>query len=94
MVCATEVYEPEQMAELSALFETTWAAFAPLANPARVSEDRARLACILLRLYELRQLGPDQVSHAALRLMTQSPFASAKLTRSPPTVSPLAVPSD
>ena len=67
-----EVLGPEHLAELGALFDKTWTAFEPSANGERQTEDRAQLACILLRLYGLRQLGPDQVAQTALRLMTQA----------------------
>jgi hypothetical protein len=67
-----EVLGPEHLAELGALFDTTWAAIGPSVNCEKYREDRAQLARILLRLYGLRQLGPDQVTQTALRLMKQS----------------------
>jgi hypothetical protein len=65
-----EVLGPEHLAELGELFDKTWATFA---NSERDTDGRAELACILLRLYGLRQLGPDQLTQTALRLMKQSP---------------------
>jgi hypothetical protein len=67
-----EVLGPEHLDELGALFDKTWTAFEPYVNGERQSEDRTQLACILLRLYGLRQLGPDQLAQTALRLMKQS----------------------
>jgi hypothetical protein len=67
-----EVLGPEHLAELGVLFEKAWAAFEPSAKNERHTEDRARLACILLRLYALRQLGPDQAVRTALRLLKPS----------------------
>ena len=72
IIHGSEVLGPEHLAELSALFEKTWATYVSSANSDRYSEERAQLACILLRLYRLRQLGPDQIARAALRLMGQS----------------------
>jgi hypothetical protein len=66
-----EVLGPEHLAELSAVFEKTWAAFRCSANTGRSNQERAQLACILLRLYGLRQLGADQLAQTALRLMQQ-----------------------
>ena len=66
-----EVLGPEHLRELGALFDEAWATFGSLADTKRDTDDRAQLACILLRLYGLRQLGPDQLTRTALRLMKQ-----------------------
>ena len=65
-----EVLGPEHLRELGALFDEAWAAFGSVATTERETE-RAQLACILLRLYGLRQLGPHQLTRTALRLMKQ-----------------------
>ena len=67
-----EVLGPEHLAELGAIFEKCWAAFGSPANSERLTEERAQLACTVLRLYGLRQLGPDQVMQTALRLLKPS----------------------
>src|SRR5688572_28869845 len=73
-----EVLGPEHLAELGELFDKTWVSFGSLANSERDADERAQLACILLRLYGLRQLGPDQLTQTALRLMKQpSPLATS-----------------
>ena len=72
MIHDNEVLEPENLAELGALYDKAWSTFRSFAISERDSGERARLACILLRLYGLRQLGPDQLTQTALRLMTQS----------------------
>ena len=66
-----EVLGPEHLAELGALFDETWAVIGSSAS-ARETEERAQLACILLRLYGLRQLGPHQVKQTALRMLNPS----------------------
>ena len=71
IIHGSEVLGPEHLAELSALFEKTWAAYR-FSVDSDHGEERARLACILLSLYRLRQLGPDQITRAALRLLRQS----------------------
>jgi hypothetical protein len=68
----TEVLGPEHLAELGAIFAKCWAAFGSPANSERLIEERAQLACTVLRLYGLRQLGPDQVMQTAPRLLKPS----------------------
>jgi hypothetical protein len=65
-----EVLGPEHLAELGTLFDRAWAAFGS-ATCEPEADERAQLACILLRLYGLRQLGPEQLTRTALRLMKQ-----------------------
>jgi hypothetical protein len=90
-----EVLGPEHLAELGALFDKTWAAFQSSANSESYTEARAQLACILLRLYGLRQLGPDQVTQTALRLLKRSPsvLKSAGVSMSAGQPEPVDVPT-
>ena len=67
-----EVLGPEHLAELGTIFYKTWTAFASSANSEEYIDERAHLASILLRLYGLRQLGPDQIMQTALRLLKPS----------------------
>jgi hypothetical protein len=67
----TEVLGPEELAELCAIFDETWAAMDRCADSEWSSAERTRLASILLRLFELRQLGPDQAKQSALRIFRQ-----------------------
>ena len=67
-----EVLGPEHLAELGTIFDKTWTAFASSANSEEYTDERAHLASILLRLYGLRQLGPDQIMRTALRLLKPS----------------------
>jgi hypothetical protein len=67
-----EALQPEHLAELSDLFELTCQSLSITPGSDAHEEQRTRLACILLQLYDLRQLGPDQVIKAARRLMRQS----------------------
>ena len=72
MIHDNEVLGPEHLVELGAVFDKTWSTFKSFAISELDSGERARLACILLRLYNLRQLSPDQLAKSALRLMTGS----------------------
>ena len=73
-----EVLGPEHLAELGVLFDRTWAALGSSANSESYAAERAQLACILLRLYGLRQLGPEQVAQTALRLLQPSATVSTR----------------
>ena len=67
----TEVLGPEELAELCAIFDDTWAAMDRCADSEWSSAERTQLASILLRLFGLRQLGPDQAKQSALRIFRQ-----------------------
>jgi hypothetical protein len=67
----TEVLGPEELAELCAIFDDTWAAIGRCADTEWSSAERSQLASILLRLFGLRQLGPDQAKQSALRIFRQ-----------------------
>ena len=66
-----EVLGPEELAELCAIFDDTWAAMDRCADSEWSSAERTLLASILLRLFGLRQLGPDQAKQSALRIFRQ-----------------------
>lgn len=85
-----EFLHPEHLTELSALFDQACAALAIPAGSEAHEHERTRLACILFQLYSLRQLGPDQVSHVAQRLLRQ-PSGSVSDCKSPSTGPPLQV---
>ena len=69
-----EVLGPEELAELSAIFDDTWAAVGSGAHGP--SQERMRLASILLQLFQLRQLGKDQAKQTALRIFRQGSTGS------------------
>jgi hypothetical protein len=65
---ANEIMEPEELAQLGAIFDEAWAvASASLGDDA---EHRMNLAIILMQLAKLRQLGPHQMKITALRIMS------------------------
>jgi hypothetical protein len=66
-----EVLGPEELVELCAIFDDTWAAMDRYADSEWSSAERTLLASILLRLFGLRQLGPDQAKQSALRKFRQ-----------------------
>lgn len=72
VIPGNEVLHPEHLSELGALFDQTWASLRRSSDFHGSPEERAELACILLHLYGLRQLGPDQLVETALRLLKQS----------------------
>ena len=74
----SEFLQPEHLAELSALFDKTCAALAISTVGEAHAEQRTRLASILLQLYDLRQLGPDEVIQAARRIMRQTDVVAGR----------------
>jgi hypothetical protein len=66
-----EVLGPNELAELCALFDDTWAAMDRCADSEWSSAERTQLASILLRLFGLRHLSPDQAKQSALRIFRQ-----------------------
>ena len=68
-----EVIEPEELAQLGQVFDEAWAAVGATAGEGR-ADQRAILASILLRLADLRQLGPDQMKATALRIFRSEPI--------------------
>lgn len=71
-----EVLGPEELVELCAIFDDTWAAVGRCANSEWASLERTRLASILLGLFGLRQLGRDQAKQTALRIFGQGSTGS------------------
>lgn len=69
-----EIIEPEELIQLGAVFDETWAALR--ASASETEENRAALAAIVLRLAYLSQLGPDQMKATAIRLFrAETPVA-------------------
>ena len=77
-----EVLGPEELAELCGIFDDTWAALGRCANGDWSSQERTRLASILLGLFQLRQLGRDQAKQTALRIFRQAPIDSMEYNAS------------
>ena len=76
-----EILEPEELAQLGVVFDETWAAVKASTGEGSV-ELRTALACTLLQLAHLRQLGPDQMKATALRLFRAEPIApTSRLSR-------------
>jgi hypothetical protein len=71
-----EVLRPEELVELCAVFDDTWAALGRCADNEWSSQERTRLATILLGLFGLRQLGSDQAKQTALRIFRLGPTSS------------------
>ena len=76
-----EILEPEELTQLGVVFDETWAAVKASTGDGSV-ELRTALACTLLQLAHLRQLGPDQMKATALRLFRAEPLAqTSRLSR-------------
>ena len=76
-----EILEPEELTQLGVVFDETWAAVKASTGDGSV-ELRTALACTLLQLVHLRQLGPDQMKATALRLFRAEPIApTSRLSR-------------
>ena len=81
IIHGNEIMEPEELAQLGVVFDETWAAVKASTGDASV-ELRTALACTLLQLAHLRQLGPDQMKATALRLFRAEPIApTSRLSR-------------
>ena len=77
IIHGNEIMEPEELAQLGAVFDEAWAAVSTTAVDS--AEQRTTLASILLRLAHLRQLGPDQMKATAIRILSSE---SAEVFRS------------
>jgi len=87
IIHGNEIMEPEELAQLGVVFDETWAAVKASTGDASV-ELRTALACTLLQLAHLRQLGPDQMKATALRLFRAEPIApTSRLSRETAAVS-------
>ena len=71
-----EMLNPEELTQLGVVFDETWAAVKASSGDGSV-DLRTALACTLLQLAHLRQLGPDQMKATAFRLFRAGPFQSA-----------------
>ncbi len=71
IVHGNEIMEPEELAELGAVFDETWAVLSRTVGDD--AEHRVALACILVRLAQLRQLSPEQMKATALRRLCPEP---------------------
>ena len=72
IIHGNEIMEPEELTQLGAVFDETWAAISATAGDGS-AELRTALASTLLRLAHLRQLGPDQMKATALRIFRAEP---------------------
>jgi len=72
IIHGNEVLEPEELARLGKVFDEAWASVSPAAGGGG-AEQRTILASILLRLANLRQLGPEQLKATALRIFQSEP---------------------
>ena len=72
IIHGNEIMEPEELSQLGSVFDETWATIRASTGDGSV-ELRTALACTLLRLAHLRQLGPDQMMATALRLFRAEP---------------------
>ena len=72
IIHGNEVLEPEELARLGKVFDEAWASVSPTAGGGG-AEQRTILASILLRLANLRQLGPEQLKATALRIFQSEP---------------------
>ena len=79
IIHGNEIMEPEEFAQLGAVFDEAWAAVSATAVDS--AEQRTTLASILLRLAHLRQLGADQMKATAIRIFSSEP---AEVFRSVP----------
>jgi hypothetical protein len=81
IINGNEILEPEELTQLGVVFDETWAAIKASTGDGSV-ELRTALACTLLQLAHLRQLGPDQMKATALRLFRAEPIApTSRLSR-------------
>jgi hypothetical protein len=72
IIHGNEIMEPEELAQLGAVFDEAWAAVSDTAGEGN-AELRTALASIVLQLAHLRQLGPDQIKATALRIFRCEP---------------------
>jgi hypothetical protein len=72
MIHGNETMQPEELAQLGGVFDEVWAALGDTAGQ-ESAELRTALASILLRLANLRQLGPEQMKATALRILRGEP---------------------
>ena len=86
IIHGNEIMEPEELAQLGGVFDEAWTAVSASASKGR-DEQRTTLAIILLRLANLKQLGPEQLKATALRIFHSEPtqsFRPLALSAGPP----------
>jgi len=79
IIHGNEIMEPEELAQLGSVFDETWAAVSGNVGEGS-AEQRTSLAIILLRLANLRQLGPDQMKASALRIFRAESTCGCRTT--------------
>jgi hypothetical protein len=67
-----ETMQPEELTQLGVVFDEVWAAVSDPSGQDS-AELRTALASILLRLANLKQLGPEQMKATALRILRCEP---------------------
>ena len=80
IIHGNEIMEPEELAQLGSVFDETWAAVSSSRVGEGSAEQRTSLAIILLRLANLRQLGPDQMKATALRIFRAESTCGCRTT--------------
>ena len=68
-----ETMQPEELTQLGVVFDEVWAAVSDTSCQ-ESAELRTTLASILLRLANLKQLGPEQMKATALRILRGEPI--------------------
>ena len=64
------VFDPTELRTLGIAFDEAWESLRTQRNSTRSAELRLRLASLILRLARDHQLGQDQITATALRLLT------------------------
>ena len=75
IIHGNEIMEPEELTQLGVVFDEAWAVVKASTGDGS-AELRTALASTLLRLANLRQLGPDQMKATALRIFGAKPIQS------------------
>ena len=73
IIQGNETMQPEELTQLGVVFDEVWAGLSDTAGQER-AELRTALASILLRLANLKQLGPEQMKATALRILRGEPI--------------------
>ncbi len=73
MIHGNETMQPEELTQLGVVFDEVWAALGDAPGQEN-AELRTTLASILLRLANLKQLGPEEMKSTALRILRCEPI--------------------
>lgn len=73
MIHGNETMQPEELTQLGVVFDEVWTEFSDTAGQ-ESAELRTALASILLRLANLKQLGPEEMKATALRILRCEPI--------------------